>query len=255
MVSLGSSSARTYQARDCAKYRLLIEKYAFCVRSQTGAKATQTGSKRVVEGSSCKVVSCPSGGIGRRRGLRTNLSPPGETPEVKPVKLGEGPGPQVRANAEPSPRIERSKGRCREQTAGTYGRKAMVKACSRPRTPCSQDGGESRSGKKILRRKACRFESDLGHQFKSRLPRKAAFSFRMFDEGRDHSPKMTRAHAAQAQVPLEESPSCRSRRARLSCPSCAVRSIPAHAFSAACLCWRCSRGRRWRSMHSPSRSP
>ncbi len=64
-------------------------------------------------------------------------------------------------------------GRCREQTAGTYGkavtRSAMVKACSRPRTPCPvQDGGESRSGKKILRRKACRFESDLGHQFKSR---------------------------------------------------------------------------------------
>src|SRR3546814_11315678 len=25
-------------------------------------------------------------------------------------------------------------GRCREQTAGTYGRKTMVKACSRPRT-------------------------------------------------------------------------------------------------------------------------
>ena len=41
-------------------------------------------------------------------------------------------------------------GRCREQTAGTYGRKAMVKACSRLRTLPS-GGGESRSRKKIRR--------------------------------------------------------------------------------------------------------
>src|ERR1700722_659323 len=35
---------------------------------------------------------CPSGGIGRRSGLRqNNLSPRGEIPGVKPVKLGEGP--------------------------------------------------------------------------------------------------------------------------------------------------------------------
>ena len=97
-----------------------------------------------------------------------NLSLRGETPEVKPVKLGERPGCfGNRANAEPSP--SNSLGRCREQTAGTYGRKAMVKACSRPRTPCiEQDGGESRSGKKIPRRKACRFDSGLGHQFGSR---------------------------------------------------------------------------------------
>ncbi|SPA50292.1 protein of unknown function [Cupriavidus taiwanensis] len=38
----------------------------------------------------------------------------------------------IRANAEPSPSAWL--GRCREQTAGTYGRKAMVKACSSPRT-------------------------------------------------------------------------------------------------------------------------
>jgi hypothetical protein len=63
------------------------------------------------------------------------LSPPGETSEVKPVKFGESPGcckhpSQRRAK----PRSERFDGRCREQTAGTYGRKTMVKACSRPRT-------------------------------------------------------------------------------------------------------------------------
>ncbi len=40
--------------------------------------------------------------------------------------------PRIRVNAEPSPTPRL--GRCREQTAGTYGRKAMVKACSRPRT-------------------------------------------------------------------------------------------------------------------------
>lgn len=48
--------------------------------------------------SECEVVLqtaspfCPGGEIGRRRGLKPNLSPSGETPEVKPVKLGEGPG-------------------------------------------------------------------------------------------------------------------------------------------------------------------
>jgi hypothetical protein len=34
----------------------------------------------------------PGGEIGRRRGLRPNLSPLEEILEVKPVKLGEGPG-------------------------------------------------------------------------------------------------------------------------------------------------------------------
>ena len=38
----------------------------------------------------------------------------------------------------------------------------MVKACSRPRTLLLR-GGESRSGKKIPRRKACRFDSGPGH--------------------------------------------------------------------------------------------
>ena len=40
----------------------------------------------------------------------------------------------IRDNAEPS--LSYDLGRCREQTAGTYGWKAMVKACSRPRTFC-----------------------------------------------------------------------------------------------------------------------
>ena len=49
---------------------------------------------------------CPSGGIGRRSGLRPcELSPRGEIPGVKPVKLGEGPEQSrlPRANTEPSP--------------------------------------------------------------------------------------------------------------------------------------------------------
>ncbi len=61
-----------------------------------------------------------------------NLSLRAETPEVKPVKVGEGPG--RKCELMPSQAQFRQLGRCREQTAGTYGRKAMVKACSRPRT-------------------------------------------------------------------------------------------------------------------------
>jgi hypothetical protein len=39
--------------------------------------------------------SCPSGGIGRRSGLRPfQLSPRGEIPRVKPVKVGRGPEAQ-----------------------------------------------------------------------------------------------------------------------------------------------------------------
>src|SRR5690606_38204488 len=56
-----------------------------------------------------------------------NLSLRGETPGVNPVKVGERPGCcGIRANAEPSP--AHGPGRCREQTAGTFGCKAMVKA-------------------------------------------------------------------------------------------------------------------------------
>ena len=70
------------------------------------------------------------------------LSPRGEIFEVKPVKLGEGPEQRARADTEPSPG-QATRGRCREQTAGTYGRKAMVKACSRPRT--SQIAGAAKA--------------------------------------------------------------------------------------------------------------
>ena len=99
---------------------------------------------------------CPSGEIGRHKGLEINLSPLGETREVTPVKFGERPGcahvVRARANAEPSRGSTRVCGRCREQTAGTYGREARVKACSRPRTAALvAAGGESRSGKKIPR--------------------------------------------------------------------------------------------------------
>jgi len=64
-----------------------------------------------------------------------------------PVKLGEGPG--LRSELTPSQALE-FQGRCREQTAGTYGHQAMVKACSRLRTSWL-GGGESRSSKKIRR--------------------------------------------------------------------------------------------------------
>ncbi len=99
---------------------------------------------------------CPSGEIGRHKGLESNLSPSGETWEVTPVKFGESPGCACTL-ARPSqrrakPHACRAGGRCREQTAGTYGRKARVKACSRPRTAAyAAAGGESRSGKKIPR--------------------------------------------------------------------------------------------------------
>ena len=62
-----------------------------------------------------------------------NLSLRGETPEVKPVKVGESPG-CIASEPTPSQAQAPSLGRCREQTAGTYGRKAMVKACSSSRT-------------------------------------------------------------------------------------------------------------------------
>jgi hypothetical protein len=51
----------------------------------------------------------------------SNLSPRREIRGVKPVKLGEGPEAlAARADAEPSP-VRGAQGRCREQTAGTYG--------------------------------------------------------------------------------------------------------------------------------------
>ena len=45
----------------------------------------------------------------------------GEIPEVKPVKLGEGPERQGALELTPSQAPVTCRGRCREQTAGTYG--------------------------------------------------------------------------------------------------------------------------------------
>ena len=95
----------------------------------------------------------------------SNLSPRGEIPEVQPVKLGEGPEALVtRADAEPSPR--KREGRCREQTAGTYslnGHGDGVLQTTNPR--------RVRPGRRKPKwqenpppLKACRFDSDLGHQ-------------------------------------------------------------------------------------------
>ena len=92
------------------------------------------------------------------RGLG-KLSPRGEIREMKPVKFGERPGRDVRANAEPSPV---AKGRCREQTAGTYSREAMVKACSRPRTREGRRKPKWEENPPAAR--PCRFESGPGHQ-------------------------------------------------------------------------------------------
>jgi len=54
-----------------------------------------------------------------------------ETVQVNPVKVGERPGAStLRANAEPSPGPRR--GRCREQTAGTYSRQGHGEGVLQP---------------------------------------------------------------------------------------------------------------------------
>ena len=79
-------------------------------------------------------MSCPSGGIGRHKGLEQfepsggNARSEARQSRRKPWMLWHP--SQRRAKPKPALRL----GRCREQTAGTYGCKAMVKACSRPRT-------------------------------------------------------------------------------------------------------------------------
>jgi hypothetical protein len=72
---------------------------------------------------------------------------------VKPVKLGEGPEAlSARADAEPSP-ARLAPGRCREQTAGTYGRHGHGEGVLQTTNPVThvRRGGESRSGTKIRR--------------------------------------------------------------------------------------------------------
>jgi len=60
-------------------------------RGETPTRATAS-SAPLVKTSILFSPLCPSGGIGRRSGLRLNLSPSGETLKVTPVKVGEGPG-------------------------------------------------------------------------------------------------------------------------------------------------------------------
>ena len=84
------------------------------VRPKLGEIATN-GSIRT------KDSRCPSGETGRHKGLE-QLSPRGETPEVTPVKVGEGPDRiphPVELTPNQARRITTSTGRRREQTAGT----------------------------------------------------------------------------------------------------------------------------------------
>jgi len=86
---------------------------------------------RPFSGGPGRYPSCPSGEIGRHKGLK-QFEPSSGNARSDARQIRRKPSmPRIGANAEPSPA---TMGRCREQTAGTYGRKAMVKACSRPRT-------------------------------------------------------------------------------------------------------------------------
>ena len=68
-----------------------------CLRTgewYTPRRPSIIAAPRAPDGAGGASTRCPSGGIGRRSGLRqNNLSPRGEIHEVKPVKVGEGPGP------------------------------------------------------------------------------------------------------------------------------------------------------------------
>jgi len=55
------------------------------------ARLGEIGPWRAVEAAGTLCALCPSGGTGRRSGLRENLSPRGEIRGVTPVKFGEGP--------------------------------------------------------------------------------------------------------------------------------------------------------------------
>src|SRR5690606_14262478 len=88
----------------------------------------------------------PGGEIGRHKGLE-DLSPPGETPGVAPVKFGERPGP--RSEPTPSQASGSPKEGVESRRRAPVAHRAKVKACSRPRTAMA--GGESRSGTKIPR--------------------------------------------------------------------------------------------------------
>ncbi|SOY82332.1 hypothetical protein CBM2617_A180017 [Cupriavidus taiwanensis] len=91
--------------------------------------------------------SRPSGEIGRHKGLE-QFEPSGGNARSDARQIRRTPWMHgIRANAEPSPSAWL--GRCREQTAGTYGREAMVKACSSPRT-ASALAAKAEAGRKSL---------------------------------------------------------------------------------------------------------
>jgi len=108
--------------------------------------------------------SCPSGGIGRRSGLRpSQLSPRGEIPWVKPVKVGRGPEAS-RFELMPSQAPE-SPGKVWKQDGGHLRPQAYGEGVLNPTNPAAH-----RLGRRKPQRdenppplKACRFDSDLGH--------------------------------------------------------------------------------------------
>ena len=93
--------------------------------------------------------------------------------------------PWTRSEPTPSQAPLKSRGRCREQTAGTYGRKAMVKACSRPRT-APRAGGESRSGKKIPRPRGRTGSIPVSGTTRSITVRRIAHPYVSFIDGSGH---------------------------------------------------------------------
>ena len=81
---------------------------------------------------------------------------------MKPVKLGEGPKVRRRqADAEPSP--GKRQGRCREQTAGTYGLHGYGEGVLQTTNPVYPGQRKLKWQENPPPLKACRFDSDLGH--------------------------------------------------------------------------------------------
>jgi hypothetical protein len=84
----------------------------------------------------CRLQSsrcCPSGEIGRHKGLK-QFEPSGGNVRSEARQSRRKPWMFRRPSQRRAKPRHQRQGRCREQTAGTYGRRAMVKACSRPRT-------------------------------------------------------------------------------------------------------------------------
>ena len=129
---------------------------------------TASCSKQRISSSDGRKPHCPSGGIGRHKGL-IELSSRGETPGMTPVKVGEDPGhvPQL---AELTPnqarRILVSMGRRREQTAGTYsqhiGHGEGVLQTTNVR-PFSERRRKPKWYENPSVARSCRFESGLGY--------------------------------------------------------------------------------------------